>query len=121
MEEYHQYLKYVSIIGPVIVFLIGLFKWIDQRNREIENRLYQAFHQTICRASGKDEEGRIITMLQQVASIYQLQRFKQYSFAAIPVLELMKFENTKNQEFNTDDRNKYLIKAIDETINHLKN
>ncbi|MCF6347554.1 MAG: hypothetical protein L3J20_04540 [Flavobacteriaceae bacterium] len=116
-----EILKYLAIIGATISFIIGLFKWIDQRNREIESRLYKTFHQTICRASGKDENGKGISMLQQIGSIYQLQKFKQYAFASIPVLELMKFEFKELQINKNDHRYPYLMKAIEETITQLKN
>ena len=117
MEEILKYVSLITLSGTAISFVVGLVKWIDQRNREQEQKTFEAFHQMVCRASGKNENGQIISMLQQIAAIYQLQKYKQYAFASLPVLELMKFEND-NQE--KDIRQNHLDKAIDETITVLK-
>ena len=117
MEEILKYVSLITLSGTAISFMVGLIKWIDQRNREQEQKTFEAFHQMVCRASGRNENGQIISMLQQVAAIYQLQKYKQYAFASLPVLDLMKFENN-NQE--KDKRSDHLVKAIEETITVLK-
>ena len=96
MDEALKYLPLVTVcitvLGASISFLIGLLKWIDQRKTEQEQRQYEAFHRMVCIASGVDETGRTIKMVQQVAAIYQLQAYKQYAFASVPVLQQMRFE-----------------------------
>jgi len=99
------------------VYFIRILLWIDQRNREQEQKTFEAFHHMVCQASGQNESGQTISMVQQVASIYQLQKYKQYDFAAIPVLELMQFEFKDKQK---DERSEYLDKAIDYTLQVLK-
>ncbi len=88
MDEALKYLPLitvcVTVLGASISFLIGLLKWIDQRKIEQEQRQCDAFHRMVCIASGVDETGRTIKMVQQVAAIYQLQAYKQYAFAAVP-------------------------------------
>ncbi|MFM5744692.1 hypothetical protein ACET6W_18585 [Aeromonas veronii] len=102
-------------IGTAIAFVIGLFRWIDQRSREQEQRTYEAFHKMICLASGTDESGRTIKMAQQIAAIYQLQRYKQYAFASIPVLKLIQFEFANCEDSRAD----HLEQALRETIDIL--
>jgi len=92
MEDALKYISLITLCGAAISFLVGLVKWIDQRNLEQEQKNHVAFHRMICIASGVDETGRTIKMVQQVAAIYQLQTYKQYAFASIPVLKLMQFE-----------------------------
>ncbi|MEH8165500.1 hypothetical protein [Aeromonas allosaccharophila] len=110
-------LKYISLItacGTGIAFVIGLFKWIDQRARDQEQRVYEAFHKMVCLASGADESGRTVKMVQQIAAIYQLQRYKQYAFASIPILKLMQFEFSHCKD--NEPRSKHLEQALKTTI-----
>jgi hypothetical protein len=112
MEEVLKYISLITMSGAAISFIIGLIKWIDQRNREIEQKQYKAFHKMVCIASGVDESGRTIKMVQQIAAIYQLQAYQKYSFASIPVLEHMKLEmNDLN-----DKRTEHLVLALEKTI-----
>jgi hypothetical protein len=54
-------------------------------------------------------------MAQQIAAIYQLQAYKQYAFAAIPVLKLMQFEYGAQK----DERGKHMETALFKTIEEL--
>jgi hypothetical protein len=109
MEEI---LKNVPQIALIIGGLFGFFQWLDQRNREREERQYQSFHKMVCLASGTDESGRQIKMVQQVAAIYQLQRYQQYSFASIPVLQLLLHELSEEQDYRLE----HLKKALNSSI-----
>lgn len=115
MDDILKNLSQIALSGAAFSFIIGLIKWVDQRNREQEERQYQSFHKMVCLASGTDESGRTIKMAQQVAAIYQLQRYKKYSFASLPVLQLLLHELDETQ----DARMEHLIKAINETITRL--
>jgi len=117
MEEILKYVSLITLAGTAISFAVGLIKWIDQRNREQEQKQYEAFHKMVCIASGTDESGRTVKMVQQIAAIYQLQAYKQYAFASVPVLELMQFEYSKKDQ---DERAEYLFKALNETLQSLK-
>lgn len=116
MDEALKYLPLVTVcvtvIGASTTFLIGLLKWIAQRKTEQEQRQYEAFHRMVCIASGVDETGRTIKMAQQVAAIYQLQAYKQYAFAAIPVLHQLRSELGAP----TDPRTGYIETALSKTI-----
>ena len=116
MEELVKYASLITLCGAAISFMIGLIKYIDQRNREQEQRHYDAFHKMVLIASGIDENGKTIKMVQQIAAIYQLQAFTKFSFASIPVLELMKFEYAEQ----VDPRGNHMITALDSSINELK-
>ncbi len=69
----------------------------------------------ICLASGIDESGKTIKMVQQIAAIYQLQSYKRFAFASLPVLELLKFEFKKAH----DDRDAFMERALQQTIEAL--
>ena len=114
MEAILKYLSLITACGAGISFIFGLFKWIDQRNREQEQKLYEAFHKMVCLASGVDDSGRTIKMVQQIAAIYQLQRYKQYSFASIPVLKLMQYEFEPQK--SKEPRASHMEQALSETI-----
>jgi len=112
MEEVLKYISLITISGAAISFIIGLMKWIDQRNREIEQKQYEAFHKMVCIASGVDEDGRTVKMAQQLAAIYQLQAYQKYSFASLPVLGHLQAELNEMK----DERTNSLILALGKTI-----
>ncbi|TOD60078.1 hypothetical protein [Vibrio parahaemolyticus] len=118
MDELLKYASLITLCGAAISFVIGLIKWIDQRNREQKQKQkqYEALHKMVLLASGVDESGQTIKMVQQIAAIYQLQSYKDFAFASVPVLELMLFEHG-NQ---SDPRSDHLIKAIKSSIHALK-
>jgi DNA-binding GntR family transcriptional regulator len=116
MDDILKYASLLALSGTAISFIVGLIKWIDQRNREQEQKTFEAFHKMVCRASGSDENKQTISMAEQIASIYQLQKYKQYAFASLPVMELLKFEFDKMENRKSDDRSAHLRKAIDSTI-----
>jgi hypothetical protein len=95
MDEALKYLSLITACGAGISFVIGLFKWIDQRNREQEQKTYEAFHRMVC-----------------IAAIYQLQAYKQYAFASIPVLQLMQFDYGSQK----DPRSSHMEIALRKTI-----
>ncbi|MBQ4848810.1 hypothetical protein [Pseudoalteromonas sp. MMG012] len=120
MEEIVKYTSLITLCGAAISFVIGLLKWIDQRNREREQKHYDAFHKMVLIASGVDESGKTVRMVQQIAAIYQLQEFKKYSFASLPVLELMEFEYTELAKREAEPRAHHMHKAIKSSIACLK-
>ena len=112
MESILKYISIITLCGTAISFIIGLIKWIDQRNREQEQAQFTAFHKMVCIASGVDESGKSVKMVQQIAAIYQLQAYKQYSYASVPVLKLLQFEFDKSD----DPRSSHMEKALKKTI-----
>lgn len=116
MEIFLKYLSVFIASGTAISFIVGMYKWLDERRTDREERQYQSFHRMVCLASGADESGQTIKMPQQLAAIYQLQRYKQYAFASVPVLEHL----LKEMKEESDPRVADLNKAIDETIQKLR-
>ena len=117
MEEILKYTSLITLAGAAISFMIGLLKWIDQRNREQSHREYEAFHKMVCIASGVDESGKVVKMVQQIAAIYQHQAYRQYAFASVPVLELMQLEYSRSHE---DERSGHMLKALESSVAVLK-
>ena len=107
----------VTILGALIASIIGMFKWLDQRKREQEDKRFQAFHKMVLLASGVDEQGKTVKITQVVAAVYQLQKYRQYAFAAIPILEFMKAEYGSMSDLGS--RRDLVLNAIEETINKL--
>ncbi|HEX9390319.1 MAG TPA: hypothetical protein VF928_03290 [Usitatibacteraceae bacterium] len=115
MKEILEYISLITLCGAAISFVVGLIKWIDQRNREQEQKQYEAFHKMVCLAAGVDESGKTIKMVQQVAAIYQLQLYKRYAFASVPVLKLLQFELNAAP----DERSTHLELALSESLTTL--
>jgi hypothetical protein len=112
MEEI---LKNIPQITLIVGGLFGFFQWLDQRKREREEKQYQSFHKMVCLAAGTDESGRTIKMAQQVAAIYQLQRYKQYAFASAPVIQLILHEMSEENNPGLE----HLTKALNVTLEKL--
>ena len=84
-------LKYVSVIavaGAAIPFVVGLLKYLDQRNREERTKRFESFPALMGRVSA-ETEGSVhkLPLTQQVAAVYELQHFKDYAYASVPILE----------------------------------
>lgn len=116
MDELLKYATLITLAGAAISFVIGLIKWIDQRNREQEQKEHEAFHKMVCLASGRSQDGRNVSMVQQVAAVYQLQVYKKYAFASVPILDLMKCEFQKSIEKEPEIRAPHMFEAIDKTL-----
>ena len=114
MDELLKYISIIAVAGAGISFVIGLLKWLDQRKREQEDKHYESFHRMISLASGASDSGMAVKMAQQVAAIYQLQRYPEYKFASIPVLQMLQ-ENFKNPR-DQHEGDKHVITAINETL-----
>lgn len=83
-----KYLSVVTVAGAAISFVIGLIKYLDQRNREERTKRYELFHDLMRRVSAQAEKnGQGLPLTQQLAAIYELQHFQEYAYASVPILE----------------------------------
>jgi hypothetical protein len=115
-------LKYVSVItvaGAAISFVIGLIKYLDQRNREERTKRYELFHDLMRRVSAQGENaGDGLPLTQQLAAIYELQHFKDYAYASVPILEHV-LEHTQS-EYAQERRAAAVLAALRDTIGKLR-
>ena len=115
LEEILKYLSLITVSGAGISFIVGLVKYIDQRDREERNKRFEMFHGLMRSVAARGGlQGEILPTTQQAAAIYELQHFKEYSYASIPILEDLK------KEFEEIDVHKVLHKATNDTIAALR-
>ena len=110
-----KYLSVITVAGAAISFIVGFIKYLDQRNREERTKRYELFHDLMRRISAQGEKpGDGLPLTQQLAAIYELQHFKEYSYAATPILEHIQthFAESKSAE--------PLLKAITSTLIELR-
>lgn len=110
-----KYISLITIAGAGISFVVGLLKYLDQRNREERTKRFELYHDLMRRISAQGErpnEGLPLT--QQVAAVYELQHFKDYAYASLPILKHLR------ELFEKKNVPSILINAIDETINILE-
>jgi hypothetical protein len=119
MDDLLKYASLITVAGAAISFMVGLYKWIDQRNREEEHKQHEVFFKLVTLASGKGDNGQTVSMNQQIAAIYHLQNYKRYTFASLPILELMKFEFESSMK-KEDPRVLFMFEAINSTTKELK-
>jgi len=115
IDEIIKYISLITVAGAGIAFVIGLLKYLDQRNREERTKRFELYHDLMRRISAQGErpnEGLPLT--QQVAAVYELQHFKDYAYASLPILKDLRvqFEEKKVRSI--------LMNAIDETIKVLE-
>ena len=115
IDEILKYISLIAVAGAGISFVIGLLKYLDQRNREERTKRFELYHDLMRRISAQGErpsEGLPLT--QQIAAVYELQHFKDYAYASLPILAHLRvyFEEKKAPLV--------LMNAIDETTKALK-
>jgi len=94
-----KYLSLITVAGAAISFVVGLVKYLDQRKREERTTRFKMFHDLmgpIVARAERPNEG--LALSQQVAAVYELQHFKDYSYASVPILEDMRARWEKDRE-----------------------
>ncbi len=114
LDNVLKYLSVISVSGATISFVVGLLKYLDQRNREEKYKRDEKFHALLELISGnaglKDSK---ISFTRQLASIYQLQNFSEYGDIIIPVLRYLKMDFQRGEE---DERLGFVMDAVDATL-----
>ena len=111
-----KYLSLITVAGAAISFVVGLVKYLDQRKREERTTRFKMFHDLmgpIVARGERPNEG--LALSQQVAAVYELQHFKDYSYASVPILEDMRARWEKDRETP-----QLLLRAIDDTLKVLR-
>jgi len=111
-----KYLSLITVAGAAISFVVGLVKYLDQRKREERTTRFKMFHDLmgpIVARGERPNEG--LALSQQVAAVYELQHFKDYSYASVPILEDLLARWGKDRETP-----RLLLKAIDDTLKVLR-
>ena len=110
-----KYLSLITVAGAAISFVVGLIKYLDQRNREERTKRFELFHDLMRRVSARgDGANETLPLTQQVAAVYELQHFKEYSYASIPILEHMRTDFTEKKA------PVLLLQAVDDTLKSLR-
>lgn len=115
IDEILKYISIITVAGAGISFVVGLVKYIDQRNREERTKRFELYHDLMRRVSAKGERpNENLPLTQQVAAVYELQHFKDYAYASVPILENLRIELAEKNAPSL------LLNAIDETIRALR-
>lgn len=79
----------LAILGSSLVFLFGVWKYLDTRKMEARNKRFDQFRQVSVWFSGRDENGNVLTAVQQTIATYQLAEFPEYKHMSLPIIEHM--------------------------------
>ncbi len=115
LDSILKYLSVITVAGAAASFVIGFIKYLDQRNREERTKRYELFHDLMRRVSAQgDKPDDGLPLTQQLAAIYELRQFAEYSYASVPILQHIRshFENTKSATA--------ILCAIDDTLAKLQ-
>ena len=115
MDDLLKYISLISVAGAGISFVVGLWKYLDHRDREDRTKRFELYHDLMRRVSAHGEGGGPgLPLSQQVAAVYELQHFAEYGYASIPILEHLKdFYEKKGVP-------PVLLTAIDATLQALR-
>jgi len=114
VEVLVKYVALISLAGAGISFIAGLWKYLDQRNREERNRRFETYHDLMRTVSAFEKDGNACPLTQQMAAIYELQHFRDYAYASTPILKhLRDFYGKKAAPPE-------LIEALDATLSALR-
>lgn len=115
IDEILKYISIITVAGAAISFVVGLVKYLDQRNRDERTKRFELYHDLMRRVSAKGEQpNEGLPLTQQVAAVYELQHFKDYAYASVPILEYLRTYFAKNKTPSI------LLNAIDETLKALR-
>ena len=121
MDILDNVLKYGSIITVATAFIssiAGLWKYLDQRNREEKFKRDEKFHALWELISGdaglKDSK---ISFTRQLASIYQLRNFSEYKDIIVPVLHYLEKDIQRGKD---DERVDFMMDAVNATISKIE-
>ena len=115
LDSVLKYLSVITVAGAAISFVIGFIKYLDQRSREERTKRYELFHDLMRRISAQGSKpGEGLPLTQQLAAIYELRQFAEYSYASVPILQHVRkhFEEMNSPEV--------VLTAIDDTLSSLK-
>jgi hypothetical protein len=90
-------LPYLTAFGSVVAFLFGVWKYLDTRKLEARNKRFDQFRQVFIWFSGRDEQGKILTEVQQAVATYQLSEFPEYKEMSLPIIQHL-LEKTKSED-----------------------
>ena len=115
LDSILKYLSVITVAGAAISFGVGFIKYLDQRSREERTKRYELFHDLMRRVSAQgDKPGDGLPLTQQLAAIYELRQFTEYSYASVPILQHIRshFANPKAAAA--------VLHAIDDTLAKLQ-
>lgn len=114
LEIILKYLSIITVSGAGISFVIGLWKYLDQRKIEARNTRYKMYHDLMGRISASDGSSGTLPLSQQVAAAYELQNFPEYSKTSLSVLRHLEIFFRQKKASNV------LLEAITDTISVLE-
>ncbi|MGB8694444.1 MAG: hypothetical protein WCD08_13145 [Steroidobacteraceae bacterium] len=109
-----KYLSIITVAGAAVSFVVGLLKYLDQGSREERTKRFELYHGLMRNISAVgDKDAGVLPLTQQVAAIYELQHFSEYSYASIPILKHLK------AFYEGKEARQVLLTAIGETLTAL--
>ncbi len=88
MEHFTRgWLQYVTAVGSIVAFCVAIWKYLDARKRELENRRFEQFHRVFSWVAGRTPEGNPLVNTQQAMAVYELSQFREYRDMILPIVD----------------------------------
>lgn len=91
-----DYLAPLTALGSAVAFLFGVWKYLDAKKLEAKNKRFEQFRQVFIWFAGRDENGQVLTAVQQAIATYQLAEFIEYKSMSLPIIDHL-IEQTKDE------------------------
>src|SRR5690554_6407137 len=94
MDGVLEYRSIISAAGAAIAFVVGFWKYLDQRKRDERHKRFEIYHDLLRRASafGSNENERV-PLAQQLAAICELQHFPEYRDVSLKIIGNLQITN----------------------------
>ena len=95
IDHHKEIIAYLTVLGSIIGFGIGLYKWLDVRKREVSNRRFEQFHKIFEWVAGRTANGTPLVDTQQAMAVYELAEYPEYKHLSLPIIDYY-LEKTKD-------------------------
>lgn len=87
----------ISVLAIVTGGVFSLIKWLDTRNRELREKRYAKYMELISTISGDRPDGSTPRMTEQIAAVWFLLEYKEYTDITYKVFSYSDLDKLANQ------------------------
>ncbi len=106
-----------AFIVPLIALAFSARRWLTIRSTELKSERFQTYHKLVHSISTGTNEYGVMKLTSQIAFVFELRNFLEYSELTKTVLGLLRKEWGQKED---GEKKTELLKAINETLAHLE-
>lgn len=107
----------LALLAAVLPLSFSARRYLVIRNAELQKERFDSYHRILRVASAGSDERGVLKLVSQVAFVYELRNFPEYTDLTEKVLGMLREEWARGED---GERKTRLVEAIDETLAHLQ-